>query len=357
MAEVTGLRNNALPYPIYGVPFGIVYPMLDADGDPVTGATTPDAERSLNGDTFADCTNESTEIATSSGVYYLLLTAAEMTADVVAIIAKSATTGMKTTVITLYPRKLAACRTGTAAGGASSSITLDSGAPAIDDYYNGCVVVGVLDGTTEARTITNYTGSSKVADVVPNWNTTPDSDDTFTIYHTENSYFKMSDVMAWNATAVATPHTAGYPVVTVKDGTGTGEIDTASGVVLAKDHTGAALATASAVDAVDNFVDTEITAIQTSISALNNISTSQVNAEVVDALNTDTYAEPGQGNPAATASLVTKIGFLYKAWRNRSTQTSGEYALYADDATTKDQEAITSDNGTTFDRGEVSTGA
>lgn len=83
----------------------------------------------------------------------------------------------------------------------------------------------------------------------------------------------------------------------------------------------------------------------------------QVNAEMVDALSTDTYAEPGQGNPAATASLATKIGFLYKAWRNKTTQTASEYALYADDGTTKDQEATVSDDGTTFERGEVSTGA
>jgi len=110
MAEVTGLRNNALPYPIYAQPWGVTFPILDADGDLVTGATTPDAEVSLNGNTFGDCTNESTEIATSSGVYYLLLTAAEMTADVVTVIAKSATAGAKTTTITLYPRKLVTIR-------------------------------------------------------------------------------------------------------------------------------------------------------------------------------------------------------------------------------------------------------
>lgn len=82
-----------------------------------------------------------------------------------------------------------------------------------------------------------------------------------------------------------------------------------------------------------------------------------VNAEVVDTLNTDTYAEPGQGTPGATITLAAKIGYLYKAWRNKSTQTSSEYALYADDTTTKDQEAVVSDDGTTFTRGEISTGA
>src|SRR3990167_261094 len=151
MAEVTAFRNNALPYPVYGVPWAVTFPMLDADGDLVTGATTPDAEVSLNGNTFGDCTNESVEIATNSGVYYLLLTAAEMTADIVSVIAKSATAGMKPTVITLYPRKLVTLRTGTCAGGAAGSMTLDASASAINDYYNGCIVVGVLDSATEAR--------------------------------------------------------------------------------------------------------------------------------------------------------------------------------------------------------------
>ncbi len=39
------------------------------------------------------------------------------------------------------------------------------------------------------------------------------------------------DVIEWNGTAVATVDTAGYPVVTVKDGTGAGELNLTSGVV------------------------------------------------------------------------------------------------------------------------------
>lgn len=81
-----------------------------------------------------------------------------------------------------------------------------------------------------------------------------------------------------------------------------------------------------------------------------------INAEVVDALATDTYAEPAQGAPAATATLAAKIGYLYKAWRNKSTQTSSTYSLYADDTTTVDQKATVADDGTTLTRGEIATG-
>jgi len=91
------------PQPKRGVAFTVVFPILDADGDLVTGAAALDSEISKDLGTFADCTNEASEIATSSGMYSLVLTAAEMTADIVAIIVKSSTEDAKTTPIVLYP--------------------------------------------------------------------------------------------------------------------------------------------------------------------------------------------------------------------------------------------------------------
>src|SRR5574343_785924 len=109
MAEVTAMRNNALPYPVYGVPFTIVFPMLDVDGDPVTGLTC-DSELSKNGDTGADCTTEGTEItyttATNKGMYYLALTGTELTCDIAAVTIYSGSADTQATCVTLYPRKL-----------------------------------------------------------------------------------------------------------------------------------------------------------------------------------------------------------------------------------------------------------
>lgn len=115
--------------------------------------------------------------------------------------------------------------------------------------------------------------------------------------------------------------------------------------------TAAAVAT-GAIDA-DAIAADAVTEIQSGLSTL---TAGQVNAEVVDALATDTYAEPGQGAPAATATLAAKINYLYKAWRNRHTQTATQYSLYGDDATTVHQKSTVSDNGTTADRGEVASG-
>jgi hypothetical protein len=83
----------------------------------------------------------------------------------------------------------------------------------------------------------------------------------------------------------------------------------------------------------------------------------EINAEVVDALNTDTYAEPGQGTPAATLSLAAKIGYLFKSWRNKKEQTATEWRLYNDNTSTLDQKAAVSDDGTTTTKNEIATGA
>lgn len=79
--------------------------------------------------------------------------------------------------------------------------------------------------------------------------------------------------------------------------------------------------------------------------------------EVYDSLIAGATGEPGQGAPPASASFVTKIAYLYKAWRNKVEQTATEYSLYADDASTKDQKATVSDDGSTLTRGEMGSGA
>src|SRR3972149_6063842 len=95
--------SDGRPVPLKNTAMRITLPIFDADGDLVSGAASLDTEVSLDGGTFGDATNEAIEIATSSGMYVLDLTAAEMNADTVAIIVKTATAGAKTTPIVLYP--------------------------------------------------------------------------------------------------------------------------------------------------------------------------------------------------------------------------------------------------------------
>ena len=82
----------------------------------------------------------------------------------------------------------------------------------------------------------------------------------------------------------------------------------------------------------------------------------QINAEVVDVINTDTSGEPAQGAPTATASLRTKIDWLYKVFRNRKRQTATVWELMNDAETVVDSKATVSDDGTTAIKQEVVSG-
>lgn len=66
--------------------------------------------------------------------------------------------------------------------------------------------------------------------------------------------------------------------------------------------------------------------------------------------------EPGQATPPATVSYLDRLRYLFKNWRNRKTQTTTEWALFNDDATTKDQKATVSDAAGTFDKTEIESG-
>lgn len=281
MAEATGLRNNALPYPVYGAPYGVAFPILDADGDLVAGAAGLDSEISKNGDTFTDCTNEATQIATDSGTYYLLLTAAEMTADVVTVIVKTSTSGAKTTTLVLYPRKLVELASGTAQGGDTGYITLAAGTVLFDGQYAGCLCVATIDSNVEARILQVPTASNQQATVTPAWNVAPDSDDTYKIYLPEGVRFPTANVKAISDDTTAADTLELFAEALKQD---TGQLD--DGTFAADGKTGFALS-ATGLDAIvkmkalldgtpsgsvvdDNDPDPTATAFETDLSEATN---------------------------------------------------------------------------------------
>lgn len=145
--------TDARPVPIKNTAYRLTFPVYKNDGTLITGAAGLDSEVSKDAGTFADCTNEATEIATNSGLYYLDLTSTEMNADCVAVVVKTSSTGAVPPTFILYPQE---------------------------------------------------SGDIKV------------------------------DAQSWLGTALATPDTAGYPKVTLKSGTGTGEVLLTSGLVRAQ---------------------------------------------------------------------------------------------------------------------------
>lgn len=92
-------------------------------------------------------------------------------------------------------------------------------------------------------------------------------------------------------------------------------------------------------------------AMAAALAALNNLSAAQVNAEIVDALNVDTYPEPGSV-PPATASIAAKVGFLTAWLRNKRITTATQDRVRNDADSADVGTAGLSDDGTAFTRGE-----
>ncbi|MDI6756456.1 MAG: hypothetical protein QME32_00370 [Endomicrobiia bacterium] len=89
----------------------------------------------------------------------------------------------------------------------------------------------------------------------------------------------------------------------------------------------------------------------TGITGFNDLSAAQVNAEAVDALATDTYAEPAS-IPAATSSLKDKIAWLFTLARNKITQTATTQTVRNDADGANIATSTHSDDGTTHTKGE-----
>lgn len=246
-------------------------------------------------------------------------------------------------------------RTGTAQAGAGTTITLDAGASAVDNFYSGDLIfISSGTGAGQARFITSYVGATKVA-TVPTWVVNPDNTSVFVI----------------------------QPF---------GVINTGSGLDAAATRAALGLASANLdtqLGAIDDFLDTEITDIRNRLpaalvsgrmdasvgamaagvvtaaaiatdavdaDALAADALAEIKTQVVAALNTDTYAEPGQATPAATATLQTKIAYLYKFLINQKTQTATQFNVYNNASTVIDHKATVSDDGTTATRQKLATG-
>lgn len=90
--------------------------------------------------------------------------------------------GMNTTVANRLAATDYYLRRNTAQAGAAGSITLDASASAVNCYYKNSIVALVAGtGAGQARRVSGYTGSTKVATVANSWATNPASGSTFLI--------------------------------------------------------------------------------------------------------------------------------------------------------------------------------
>ena len=469
--------TDARPQPLKNTALRVYFPIYDADGDLVSGAAGLDSEISKDGGTFADCTNEATEIASASGTYYLDLTSTEMNADAVVIIVKTTTTGAKTTPIFLYPVEATdipvnvTAWNGTAvatpdtagypkvtlkSGTGTGEINLTSGRADANTTYiagsavstssaqlgvnvvnaggtawsSGAITAGSIaadaigaselatDAVTEivsavwvaaSRTLTantnlNDPSAATIADAV--WDEARSGHATAgtfgegvvvssiataaitaaaiaadAIGASELATDAVTEIVSavWAAasrtltaatnltstgaavpvtagglvsadvTAISTDTTAANNAESFFDGTGyAGTNNTIPTVTTVGAVSGAVGSVTGAVGSVTGNVGGNVTG---SVGSLAAQAKTDVNDQVVDALATDTYAEPGSV-PAATASLAAKIGFLVAALRNKHTTTASADVIRNDADSAAIATAALTDDGTTFTRGE-----
>lgn len=293
--------TDARPVPLKNTAFRVTFCILDADGDLVTGATGLDSEVSIDGGTFADCASEATEIATSSGMYYLDLTAGEMNGDTIAVIVKTSSSGAKTTPLVFYPKEA------------------------------GDVTV-LLEPTTHTSavipTVTTVTGGATAAALAT---VQSDTDDIQTRLPAALVGGRMDASVGAMAAAVVTA------AALAPDAIGASEL--------------AADAAAEIASAVRTELAVELARIDAATSSRSTVTSAQVKTQVTDSLNVDTYAEPTAVLPA-TASLAARLIWIACLTRNKVTQTSTTQTLKADDTTTTVAAAAVSDDGTTLTRGE-----
>lgn len=256
--------TDALPIARKNVAYRAIFPILDADGDLVTGAAGLDSEVSKDQGAFADCTNEATEIATSSGMYYLDLTSTEMDADCVAVIVKTSTSGAKTTPLVFYPLEDGDWRTNVVQFGGTAG-TFSGGRPEVNTSHaagtawnSGAIGAATLasDTLTAAKIAADAITAAKIADGAIDAA-------TFAANAITSTVLAADAITAAKLAADVTTELQSGLATAANLATVDTVVDAIKAVTDLLPDAGAltSLATQASVNTIDDFLDTEIAAI------------------------------------------------------------------------------------------------
>jgi hypothetical protein len=156
------------------------------------------------------------------------------------LILTASTPALNSDATTTAGLTLVPVQSGTASGGASSTITL-SGASTTNDFYRGCSI-NILSGTGtgQIRMITGYVGSTGVATVESPWIIIPDTTSLYSIVSVPGlTYFSNIGVatagsgttITLEAAASATDHYYEGCFIAITGGTGSGQAKEITGYV------------------------------------------------------------------------------------------------------------------------------
>jgi hypothetical protein len=145
-------------------------------------------------------------------------------------------------------------RRGTAQAGGGSTITLDAGASATDDFYN-FTLVKILSGTGagQSRFVSDYVGATRVATVARAWATNPDNTSVFDIHPSDSA--TISGTVDANVVSISGDTAAADNAESFFDGTGYAGTNNVIPTVTNVTNLHASAATAAALATVDGIVD------------------------------------------------------------------------------------------------------
>ena len=374
--------GDAKPVPVKDLAFRVTFPILDADGDLVTGATGLDSEFSEDAATFADATAEATEIATASGMYYLDLATTEMGGDTVSVIVKTTSSGAKTTPIVMYPQSAAnpinvniqAISLDSAAadnlelmfdntGYAASNSTIGTVTTATNVTTVNGLAANVItaaataaDFSTEVRALASGTSDSGTTTTMVDAARTEADNDWWagqTLVMTSGTL--LGQARQITGFVAATDTITVYPAFTAAVGTQTYEIWPSYGGVLPT-TVGRTLDISAGGEAGVDWanVGTQGSTVTLSATTVNDLTTKtgfSLSAAGVDAVWDEAMTEIASV-PAVTASFRDALRWVFALARNKITQSSTTQTLRNDADAGNIATSTVSDDGTTATRGE-----
>jgi hypothetical protein len=179
-----------------------------------------DTKISKDGGAFGNTTNGFAHLG--NGIYSLALTATEMDADivVVTVVDQSGPKIWKDRLLQVETLRTVngVLRQELAQAGGASTITLDTGASAVNDFYKGALVAIVAGtGAGQCRAIRSYVGATQVATVGRAWATNPDATSLYVILpggEVQLDPFGVDDV--WDDSEGSEPSSALASVATMR---------------------------------------------------------------------------------------------------------------------------------------------
>jgi hypothetical protein len=228
------------------------------------------------------------------------IVAAEVTAGVSTVHVESLADGSIDAATFTADTGFITVRTGTAQAGAATTITLDAGASAVDDFYNGDLIVLTGGaGAGQSEFVDSYVGATNVATMRGSWVVNPDNTTTWII----------------------------QPFGSLGAGGG-GGLD-AAGVRAAVGLASANLDTQ--LGAIDDFLDTEITDIRNRLPAA--LVSGRIDASV-GAMSANTLTASALATDAVTeitsAVLTTQMTESYAANGTAPTLAQAIFAMHQD---------------------------